>query len=249
MLRLRGDGMTIPDLYLWYDAKCGLGHKMRCLALGEEWARRGGKVYESGFPVAGRAVLVFDNYAYEDRSRQLWKNAGHFIVNLEDRLLDVPITCDLLVNYQYGADRDTHYKTNGVQLLGPQYFLMSDTVRDAEWIDGIEWFDADAQNRAMSPKLFSSHLASAKYIKCSAGGTVYQALYFKKPIILRMAAENQKIAYINLIRDGYCLPDTPESVEQIEQHGPYWREAIMQNLVDGIGSVRVAGKILEAYNG
>ena len=198
----------VPPLYLWYDRDCGLGHKLRCQTLGNEWLGRGGIVHFSGEPTVP-AVIVFDDYSGVDADRALWQCANLTVV-IEDRPLADLITCDVLLNQNYGAEK-LRYNTTGRMLLGAQYFMLRDDYCTLNVKEKIEVFDADAQDRKLDAGRFARTVASAEVIVCSAGCTAHEALYLKKTMLLRLSAPNQLVPYEALINDGYALPENSDS--------------------------------------
>lgn len=234
----------VPSLYLWYDKDCGLGHKLRCQTLGNEWLRRGGAVHFSGEPTTP-AVVVFDNYNKPDTDREKWGRAN-LVVNIEDRPLVDVITCDILLNQNYGAEQ-LRYNTTGRVLLGAQYFMLRGDYLALDVSETRDVFDADAQSRNLEAGKFARAMASARVIVCSAGCTAHEALYLKKPALLRLSAPNQSVAYENLIADGYALPENSDSEGRARSDKAYISKVKNQNIIDGKGVERVVDAILEEW--
>ena len=236
----------VPPLYLWYDKNCGLGHKLRCQTLGNEWLRRGGAVHFSGEPTAP-AVIVFDDYSRDDSMCALWQCANLTVV-IEDRPLADLITCDVLLNQNYGAEK-LRYNTTGRTLLGVQYFMLRDEYRTRNVTGTLEVFDADAQDRKLDAGKFALQMAMAKVVVCSAGLTAHEALYLHKPMLLRCSAPNQLVPYEALIADGYALPENSDSEKRARSDKNYLAKVVGQHLIDGRGVERVADVLLEEWEG
>lgn len=234
----------VPPLYLWCDKDCGIGHIMRCQTLGNEWLRRGGRAYFNGEPTAP-AVIVFDNYSRDDSGCALWQCANLTVV-IEDRPLADLVTCDVLLNPNYGAEK-LRYNTTGKTLLGAQYFMLRDEYRTLNVNDMLEVFDADAQGGKMEQGQFALLMASAKVIVCAASSVAHEALYLKKPMLLRITAENQRIPYDALLASGYALPENSDSERRARLDKAYLSKVKGQNIIDGKGVERVVDVILDEW--
>jgi len=243
--------MKIPDLYLNVDTKHGLGHKMRTWAIAEEYLRHGGTVHWTWdkFPDE-MCVTIFDGYFYTNHDRERWMSAGHLVVTLDD-FERADFTTHILINYNYGISEKLpcFHKPQipgiSVLLLGTKYFPLRDDYKKLISIDGDYPFDADSVGRQMKPDVFAKKMAECSYVLTSAGGTVYEAMYLCKPMLLRKANNTQAVTYHNVIHDNLALPDTQENRETMKN--PYHRERYashLSGLVDGQGATRIVEEIL-----
>ena len=97
----------------------------------------------------------------------------------------------------------------------------------------------------MKSGVFASKMADCSYVLTSAGGTVYEVMYLRKPMLLRKANNTQAVTYHNVIHDNLALPDTQENRETMKN--PYHREryaSYLSGLVDGQGASRIVEEIL-----
>ena len=232
--------MNIPEIYLWADDKSGLGHKMRCLALGEEWTKRGGVVHTGGTPDKN-SVVVFDGYEWENRALKMWGEGRNLVVRIDDRdlsgLTEI-LLCDVFINPNYGAYEEhlpplpKHCRA----LIGPEYFMLRDDILNARVSSGGGFIDADVRDIDVSK--FAQILASADSVICSASTKAHEALFFGKPIILRQTADNQAIPYNAMILEDYAVPDG-SGLEPSPNVG--------QKAIDGRGRERVVDAIFEEW--
>ena len=243
--------MKIPDLYLNVDTKRGLGHKMRTWAIAEEYLRRGGIVHWAWdkFPDE-MCVTIFDGYFYTNHDRERWMSAGHLVVTLDD-FERADFTTHILVNYNYGiSEKLPCFHTPkipniSVFLLGTEYFPLRDDYKKLISIDGDCPFDADSVGRQMKPDVFAKNMAECSYVLTSAGGTVYEVMYLRKPMLLRKANNTQAVTYNNLLRDDLALVDNTDNREYLGRGyaGKYFSDR-MRGLVDGQGASRIVEEIL-----
>ena len=243
--------MSIPDLYLNVDTKHGLGHKMRTWAIAEEYLRRGGAVHWTWdkFPDE-MCATIFDGYFYTNHDRERLMSAGHLVVTLDD-FERADFATHILINYNYGISEklpcfhEPQIPGISILLLGIKYFPLRDDYKKLISIDGDYPFDADSVGRQMKPDVFAKKMAECSYVLTSAGGTVYEIMYLRKPMLLRKANSTQAITYHNVINGGLALPDTQENRETMKN--PYHREryaSYLSGLVDGQGATRIVGEIL-----
>ena len=231
--------MELPKLFYWIDDSVGLGHKMQGQAILEAWQERGGNGSFTGTPTK-LSVIVFDGYQWEDRARKLWKDAGHFVVTIHDVI--GKYTCNLLIDKNYRAEYKSYAAASTTRmLLGVDYFPLRDIYKTLDPTEEVDVFDADSVSRALLPNDFARQMARAKVVVCSAGLTVYEALYLQKPIILRCATGNQRWTYDHLLADGLAIP--------ADSYGPIFflddnvlrsrqRESLA-GLIDGHGAERI----------
>jgi len=242
--------MKIPDLFLNVDTKRGLGHKMRTWAIAEEYLRRGGAVHWTWdkFP-DGMCVTIFDGYDYTNHDRERWMSAGHLVVTLDD-FERADFTTHILINYNYGTEKFQCFHAPkipniSVFLLGTKYFPLRDDYKKLVSIDGDSPFDADSVGRQMKPDVFAKKMAECSYVLTSAGGTVYEVMYLRKPMLLRKANNTQAVTYNNLLRDGLAMVDNESNREYLKHE---WARRsyseTMRGLVDGKGASRIVEEII-----
>lgn len=240
-----------PRLHIILDDSVGLGHRARCWAIAEEWLRRKGAV-TWGLSGIGtdKVVMLFDGYNTDQQYRDFWREAGHIIVAQDD--LGVTERAHVVINHAFDADaRMPEYVGRGHMqiLMGPKYFpLRSDYAPLKPTTDG-KVFDTDLVGRQMQPDEFARRMAAAPYVICSAGITVYEALYLRKPLLVRLAAENQRATYDGVLKRHWAWPDTPENRERISD--PVLRQTITisngRHPVDSSGAKRIVDSALAAY--
>ena len=243
--------MKIPDLYLNVDTKHGLGHKMRTWAIAEEYLRRGGAVHWTWdkFPDE-MCVTIFDGYFYTNHDRERWMSAGHLVVTLDD-YERADFTTHILINYNYGISEKLpcFHKPQipgiSILFLGTEYFPLRDDYKKLISIDGDYSFDADSVGRQMKPDVFAKKMAECSYVLTSAGGTVYEVMYLRKPMLLRKANNTQAVTYNNLLRDDLALTDNESNRDWIQYRGSrqVYSERL-RGLVDGHGAYRIVEEIL-----
>lgn len=243
--------MKIPDLYLNVDTKHGLGHKMRTWAIAEEWLRRGGIVHWAWdkFPDE-MCVTIFDGYFYTNHDRERWMSTGHLVVTLDD-FERAGFSTHILINYNYGMNAKLpcfsmpQIPGISILLLGTKYFPLRDDYKKLVSIEGEYPFDADSAKRQMKPDVFAKKMAECYCVLTSAGGTVYEAMYLCKPMLLRKANNTQAVTYNNLIQDDLALVDNEKNREYIKD-----RDSIklysnkVRRLVDGNGASRIVEEII-----
>jgi len=244
-------------MHLHLDRSPGLGHKQRLLALSQEWVRRGSKTerYLNRAP-SGPAVHVFDGYAFNSSDLKKAKKTGGVVVYMSD--YSGSMFADIIVlPWLIGNLWDKVGRVKGVSYLtGPEYFPLRDSfkqipsaVDDGKPVKLDEIFDCDAVNRAMHPNTFTWHMAQAKVIICSAGITAYESMYLGKPTLLRIRAENQRLNYDNLIKQGYALPRDMAPPMRLSYDGRKKLSERGKSLVDGLGTKRICDKIVEMLDG
>jgi hypothetical protein len=187
-----------------------------------------------------KGVMVIDDYYYPREEMQAWRHLGFQVVCFTEFKGDFP--ADVIVNQNIGAEKMRY--NNPMTLLGTRFFMLRQeylTIDPINSMGGI--FDADSVNRKLSPSEFAHTLAEARVIICSAGLTVYEALYLDKPVLLRCAAENQKNTYDNLIQGGYCLPYTKEYLDKVKMGWTPETKGMGKLLIDGEGPNRVVHMI------
>lgn len=243
----------------------GLGHVMRCMALTEEWASRGGLFVNWGTDItqlesAYDAIVVIDGYyLFQDNERtkklqlsdykrayEILRTNRNLVVVLNDHL--GYFYCDVFLNHCYRAE-EMPYKMTSQMLLGTQYFLLRKQYQKINITETLDVFDADQQNRGVPADEFAERMASAKIVVCSAGTTVYEALSLGKPVVLRCNYDVERWTYNHLIANSYAVEENPDgfrfvntpslALEDMKRRGP--------KLVDGQGPKRVGDALLKAY--
>lgn len=240
----------LPDLYLWTDDSIGLGHKMRMFAIGEEWVMRGGNIYTGGMPSVP-SIIIFDGYAWEDRAYQLWHDAGHIVVVMEDRIRNPNIAAHVFVDENHRAWARGHTYPRVRQLcFGVGYVPIRKDYKLVAVSESEDVFDADAVRRGVEPDEFVARMAKAKVVVCSAGVTAYEALFLRKPVLLRLAADNQKWTYQHLIADGYAFPEDPSILSKLLAFPENRQRQAMRigELVDGGGARRICDVALREWH-
>ena len=237
---------NIPDLYLLPDRNCGLGHVRRSSAIGEAWEKAGGNVYIKfvlGKWLEEGTIILIDGYHFPVSLYDLYRRQGNIVVAMDDRGVQPP--CDILVNYNLGADKLRYDHSRSTILAGPDYFPVSGVlgVRDLVSSNG-EPFDCESVNRQLSHFDFAKRMAQARYIICSASVTAYEALYLGKSIFVKCTAENQRVSYNGIIRSGLAQPFVNDSVCRALSPGPNPRG---RQVIDGLGGRRIVEAILKGY--
>ena len=88
-------------------------------------------------------------------------------------------------------------------------------------------------------------MAECSYVLTSAGGTVYEVMYLRKPMLLRKANNTQAVTYNNLIRDDLALVDNAKNREYIKDRVVRrLYSSKVRGLVDGNGASRIVEEIL-----
>lgn len=230
----------IPDLFILADSKCGLGHVRRQQVLEAQWKHMGGKVKWSQPFKSDFGIVSIDDYYFKDDYRVQLRDWGYLTVYWNE--FEGDFHSDLIINQNIGAE-ELKYPNAKYVLAGSKYFMLRENIMSLQ-ISGNELiFDCDSVNRGLSPDEFSKTMASARAIICSAGLTAYEAIYLRKPVFLRLAAENQRRTYDRLIEGGWAYAYTPEMKERL-QYG--WLPEVKDGrlLIDGKGPERVANRIL-----
>lgn len=237
----------IPLLLIHADRSCGLGHVRRCQVLEAEWESRGCKTFwvdpnEIVADALMPCVVVIDDYYYTNAEMQTWRDKGFLVVCFTE--FDEYCVADILINQNIGAEMMRY--ENPITLLGPRYFMLRQeylTIQPINSMGGI--FDADSALRKLTPSEFAHALAEARVVLCSAGLTVYEALFLDKPILLRMSAENQQNTYNKLVEYGYCLPFSEKNLHKVQMGWTPLTKGMGKTLLgDGQGPRRVADVIL-----
>lgn len=258
---------ALPMMHVFAESRkqYGLGHVMRCMALTEEWASRGGLSMNWGIDIRKLesiydSIAVIDGYYLfqsDERTTQLklsdYKVAYEILK--QNRNLVVVINehlgyfyCDVFLNHCYRAE-EMQYKMTAKLLLGSQYFLLKKKYRHVQISETIPVFDTDQQQRGLPSDEFAEKLASAKLVVCSAGTTVYEALSLGKLIVLRCNNDSERWTYGHLLADEYVADESSEGfrfmntpsleLEAMRARGP--------RLIDGQGPKRVADALLGSY--
>ena len=130
-------------------------------------------------------------------------------------------------------------------MLGTKYFPLRNDYKKLISIEGEHSFDADSANREMEPSVFAKKMSECSYVLTSAGGTVYEVMYLRKPMLLRLANNTQAVTYRNVIRDGLALQDGPESRKMMRHQDIRQKYAErVSGLVDGKGATRIVEEII-----
>ena len=234
--------MRVPDLRLWYDNKCGLGHVMRCRTLERAWNRLGGSC-KHGPSYRSGDIVVFDGYYFTNEQKHQVMQDGNIVVSYAE--FAEPVVSNIIINQNLGAET-YHYPFADVQLLGVEYFHLRDELKSLVPTSGTEVFDCDSVNRSLSPLDFSVRMANAKAVICASGLTAYESIYLGKPTLLRMVAENQKLTHTMLLKRGWAYPATADNIARAYV-GFAFEAPSPKTLVDGNGADRVAKQILEYW--
>ena len=258
---------ALPMMHVFAENRkqYGLGHVMRCIALTEEWASRGGLSMNWGADIRKLesiydSIAVIDGYyLFQSDERTAQLKLSDYKVAYEtlkrNRNLVVVINehlgyfyCDVFLNHCYRAE-EMPYKMTAKLLLGSQYFLLKKKYRHVQISETIPVFDTDQQQRGLPSDEFAEKLASAKLVVCSAGTTVYEALSLGKPIVLRCNYDSERWTYNHLLADGYVVEENTTGFNFVNTPGGALEvmKAKGPQLIDGQGPRRVADALLEAY--
>ena len=237
--------MIIPDLFLLPDRICGLGHVRRSSAIGEAWKEAGGNVsikWGWGRWIEDGVIILIDGYHFPVDLYDLCRRPGNIVVAMDDRGEQPP--CDILINYNSGADELPYDHSRSIILSGLDYFPVSGVLRDVVPSSNGEPFDCESVNRVLSHFDFIQRMAQARYIICAASVESYEALYLGKSIFVKCTAENQRVSYNGLIRSGLAQPFVSDSVCRALSPGPNPRG---RQVIDGLGGRRIVEAILKGY--
>lgn len=240
----------LPDLYIWVDDSVGLGHKMQTLPIAEEWAKRGGVVFTSGTP-SKPSIILFDGYAWQERAYALWHDAGHLVMVFDDHVRSPQLAAHVFIDKNHRAWQKGHAYPRVKQLcLGAAFMPIRQDYLGITVTEETDLFDADAPGRKMPPAEFAAHMAAAKVVACSAGITPYEALFLRKPILLRMVADNQAWTFEKLIEDGYAFPETQANLERfLSSENEREAQALrIGSFVDGMGAARICDTALREWH-